>query len=90
MQSQSALTLFVALAHTDLLAMVPRQWMELLPMAGMLQQIKVREVLPAPPIVFFRRTGLPLTPSATFLVDMLYCAARGRSERRKAQHRTGR
>lgn len=79
-QSQSALTLFVALAHTDILAMAPRQWMEFSPMAGMLQEIKIRETLPAPPIVFVRRTGLPLTPAAMFLVDMLWRAASQREK----------
>jgi LysR substrate binding domain len=37
LQSQSALTLIVTLAHTDLLAMVPVQWMDFAPMAGILQ-----------------------------------------------------
>jgi len=75
LQSQSALTLMVVLAYTDLLAMVPVQWMEFAPMAGILQTIQVREMLPAPAIVLIHRAGLPLTPAATFLVDMLRRAA---------------
>ena len=71
MQSQSALTLIVTLLSTDLLAMVPVQWMEFAPTAGILQAILVREVLPAPRIVLIRRSGLPLTPAATVLVDLL-------------------
>jgi LysR family transcriptional regulator of abg operon len=74
-QSQSALTLMVVLAYTDLLAMVPVQWMEFTPMAGILQSIQVREALPAPAIVLIHRAGLPLTPAATCLVDMLRRAA---------------
>lgn len=70
-QSQSALTLMVTLAHTDLLAMVPRQWLDFAPMAGTLQAIALREALPAPSIVLIRRARLPLTPAATYLVDML-------------------
>ncbi len=75
LQSQSALTLMVSLACTDLLAMVPVQWMDFAPAAGALQAIPVREALPAADIVLIRRAALPLTPAATYLVDMLRKAA---------------
>ena len=71
LQSQSALTLMVALANSDLLAMVPVQWIEFAPMWGLLEAIKIREALPAPTIVLIHRIGLPLTPAATYFVDML-------------------
>ncbi len=71
LQSQSALTLMVSLACTDLLAMVPVQWMDFAPAAGALRAIEVREVLPAADVVLIRRAALPLTPAATYLVDML-------------------
>ncbi len=71
LQTQSALTLIVSLAHSDLLAMVPIQWTEFAPTAGFLQAIQVLEALPAPAIVLVRRAGLPLTPAATFLVDLI-------------------
>lgn len=74
LQSQSALTLIVSLACTDLLAMVPVQWMDFVPMAGVLQRICVRETLPAADIVLIRCATLPLTPAATSLADMLRCA----------------
>ena len=75
LQSQSALTLMVALSHTDLLAMAPIQWMAFEPTAGILQTIRVAEALPAPPIVLIRRGDLPLTPAATFLLDLMMRAA---------------
>lgn len=75
LQSQSALTLIVTLAYTDLLAMVPIQWMAFEPTVGILEAIPVREALPAPTIVLIHRAGLPLTPAATCLVDMLRKAA---------------
>ncbi len=75
LQSQSALTLIVSLAYTDLLALVPVQWMEFAPTSGILQAIPIKEVLPAPAIVLIHRAGLPLTPAATCLVDMLRNAA---------------
>ncbi len=71
LQSQSALTLIVSIAYSDLLAMVPVQWMAFAPTAGVLQTIRVREALPAPAIVMIRRTGFPLTPAATYLADLM-------------------
>jgi LysR family transcriptional regulator, regulator of abg operon len=71
LRSQSAVTLIITLANTDLLAMVPVQWNGLLAINGALAPIPVREVLPAPTIVSVRRAGLPLTPAAEFLLDLL-------------------
>ena len=71
LQSQSLLTLLVTLANTDLLAMVPVQWLAFTPIANILQAIPVKEVLPAPAIVLIQRTGLPSTPAATYFVDLL-------------------
>jgi hypothetical protein len=71
LRSQSAVTLMVTLANTDLLAMVPIQWTDLVAASGALAPILVKEVLPAPAIVTVRRAGLPLTPAAEFLLDLL-------------------
>ncbi len=81
LQSQSALTIIVSLAYSDLLAMVPIQWMAFAPTAGVLQTIRVREQLPAPTVVLIRRAGLPLTPAASFLADLLRKAAPRQSAR---------
>jgi LysR family transcriptional regulator, regulator of abg operon len=71
LRSQSALTLMIALASSDLLAMVPIQWIEFSETSDTLAPIIVKETLPAPPIVTVRRAGLPLTPAAEFLLDLL-------------------
>jgi LysR family transcriptional regulator, regulator of abg operon len=71
LQSQSALTLAVVLANSDLLAMVPEQWTEFPPFAGYLSIIRVKETFRAPPIVAIRRRELPLTPAAEHLLDLL-------------------
>ena len=71
LQSQSALTLIVALTTTNLLAMVPTQWQGFAALAGTLQAIPVREALPAPDIVLVRRAGLPLPPAAAALATLL-------------------
>jgi DNA-binding transcriptional LysR family regulator len=71
LRSQTALTLIVSLANTDLLAMVPVQWTSFDVTARALAPILVREKLSAPPLVMIRRGGLPLTPAAEFFVDLL-------------------
>jgi LysR family transcriptional regulator, regulator of abg operon len=71
LRSQSALTLMVALACSDLLAMVPIQWTDFAAAGETLMPIRVRELLPAPTIVAVRRAGLPLTPAAEHFLDLL-------------------
>ena len=61
----------VALANTDLLTMVPIQWTQFSAVSESLAPIRVKEVFPAPSIVIIRRAGLPLTPAAEFLLDLL-------------------
>lgn len=79
-QCQSALTLITCLANSDLLAMVPIQWSAYALTRGALGVIEVEEELAAPPIVVVQRAGFPLTPAATFLLDLM----------RRAQARMGR
>ncbi|MEY2843099.1 MAG: hypothetical protein RI920_1136 [Pseudomonadota bacterium] len=71
LQAGSAFSLMVALAQTDLLAMLPRQWEDFPLTADALQVIPVKEVLPAPDIVLIRRPDLPLTPAGEHLVDLM-------------------
>jgi DNA-binding transcriptional LysR family regulator len=82
LQSQSALTLIVCLANSDLLTMVPKQWTRFPIIEGTLVPIAVREKLPAPPIVVICRAGLPLTPAAEALLDLM------RPKRRERQAST--
>lgn len=70
LRGRSALTLISALQGNDLLALVPIQWLGFDLMKGVLQSIDIVEPLPAPPIVCIRRRDLPLTPAATFLLDL--------------------
>jgi LysR family transcriptional regulator of abg operon len=68
---QSALTLMTCIANSDLLAMVPIQWTEFALTKGVLSVINVKEELAAPPMVLIKRTDLPLTPAATYLLDLM-------------------
>ena len=79
-RSQSALTLMMCLSSTDLLAMVPVQWSDFVQTWTSLATLDVTEELAAPPIVVVTRSDLPLTPAATYLLDlMLRASARARA-----------
>lgn len=71
LQSQSALTLMVSLANSDMLTMVPVQWTQFPAIANMLAAIPVKETFRAPSIVVVRRGELPMTPAAEYLLDLL-------------------
>lgn len=71
LRARSAMSIMVALASSDLLAMLPVQWSEFPLTRDTLQVIPVREVLPAPSIVMIRRTDLQLTPAAECFCDIL-------------------
>ncbi len=71
LRAHSGLSVMVALAQTDLLAMLPRQWLDCAQTRDQLATIAVQEALPAPDIVLVRRPDLPLSPPAEFLCDVL-------------------
>jgi LysR family transcriptional regulator of abg operon len=71
LRARAAMSIRVALAYSDLLAMLPVQWGEFPLTRDALQIVRVREPLPAPDIVLVRRPDLPLTPAAEFLCDTL-------------------
>ncbi|MDZ5461134.1 LysR family transcriptional regulator [Azohydromonas lata] len=71
LQAASALSLMVALASTDLLALLPRQWSDFALAREALQVIPIADSIPAPTIVMIRRPDLPLTPAAEFFSDLL-------------------
>ena len=71
MQAHSALTFLYAVAHSDLLIMLPAQWDQSPLARDVLQRIHVREHLPAPPICIVHRTGMPLTPAGMHFCDLV-------------------
>lgn len=70
MKSHSALTFLVSIVYSDLLMMLPVQWIQS-PLFHAVRPILVRETLPAPPICLVRRAGMPLTPAGEFMCDLL-------------------
>ncbi|HEY0747102.1 MAG TPA: LysR substrate-binding domain-containing protein [Steroidobacteraceae bacterium] len=71
MQAHSALTMIMAAAHSDLLAMMPQQWRDSPWSNELLQVIEVEELLTAAAMHIVKRTRLPLTPAAEYLCDLL-------------------
>lgn len=60
---------------SDLLAMLPQQWLGFAQRTRLLQQIRLAEELAAPAICMVHRVRLPLTPVAEHLSDLLQRAA---------------
>lgn len=75
MQASSAMNLAVIVATSDLLAPVPRQWMEIIRATGLMERIAVSNVSKAPRICAVRRANIPLTPASEFLNDLANRAA---------------
>ena len=71
MQTQSALSVIMAVAYSDALCMLPVQFTEFELTKKALVQIPIDELLPASPIVLVRRAGLSLTPAAECFADLL-------------------
>lgn len=71
MQAHSTLTFLVALVSSDLLMMLPVQWVQSALLRDQVQAIPVLEALPAPPVCLVHRIGLPLTPAAEYFCDMM-------------------
>ena len=71
LRARSAMSMMVALAHSDLLALLPIQWAQFPMTRNTLQTIQIAEALPAPAIVLIRRPDLPLTPAAEYFCDLM-------------------
>lgn len=70
LKSHSTLTFLTTMVYSDMLMVMPVQWTQS-PLFSMVQQIPVRELLPAPPICVVSRASMPLTPAAEYFLDML-------------------
>jgi LysR family transcriptional regulator of abg operon len=80
-EATSALSSLIVVANTDLLAMLPRQYLRYPGMSELLQPIRIKEKLNAPDICLVTRSGLPLTPAAEFFSDLIRRTAVAESRR---------
>ncbi|KAF1021956.1 MAG: HTH-type transcriptional regulator TsaR [Paracidovorax wautersii] len=71
LQARTALSMMVTLTSTDLLALLPMQWVGFAQLRASVQPILLDEQLAAPDIVLIRRSGLPMTLAAEHLCDLL-------------------
>ena len=70
LNARSALITLLALANSDLLTVLPRQWLDLPLLAGVVEPLALPP-LSAAPIAIVRRKDMPLTPIAEYLCDMM-------------------
>ena len=80
MHTRSALMTLLSVANSDLLTVLPAQWLEFAPTADRIEVIELDEPLSAAPVCVVRRGDLPLTPLAEKMCDLT----------RKAGHNYGR
>ena len=80
-EATSALSALIVVANTDLLAMLPRQFLRYPGISQLLHPIYVKERLKAPDICLVTRSGLPLTPAAEYLSDLIRRTAMAESRR---------
>lgn len=76
LRGQSSLTVMIAASNTDLLAMLPQQFLTLPGTQAMLDTISVRETLTSPVIYTVRRAQSILTPAAQYFHDLMFEAAK--------------
>lgn len=70
MHTRSALMTLLAVANSDLLTVLPVQWLELPATADWVQVIPLANSLHAAPMCIIRRGDVPLTPMAEHLCDL--------------------
>lgn len=69
--ARSVLVTMLTVANSDLLAILPRQWLDYEPTASNVAPLKMFAPLPAPSVYLARRRDLPLTPMAEHLADLI-------------------
>jgi LysR family transcriptional regulator of abg operon len=71
MHTRSAIMTLLAVANSDLLTVLPIQWLELAATADRVTMLHLADDLHAAPMCIVRRGDLPLTPMAEHLCDLV-------------------
>ena len=69
--TRSALQIVLAVATSDLLTVVPKQWLELPALNDSINALSSVRPMPAAPVCLVRQSGAPLTPLAEYLCDLI-------------------
>lgn len=69
--ARSALVVMLAIADSDLLTVLPHQWLDYPATADRIMAFSSLPPLPAPAICIARRVDVPLTPMAEYLYDLV-------------------
>ncbi len=69
--ARSALVTVLTVANSDLLTILPQQWLEATVNQGFFEALDLDQPLISAPICIVRRHGLPLTPMAEHLCDQM-------------------
>jgi hypothetical protein len=76
MHTTSTLMTVLAITNSDLLSLLPVQWLEAAFTRDIVQPIAVEDVIfPCAPLCIIRRSDVPLTPVAEHLCDLAHKAA---------------
>ena len=75
LHARSALVTLLAVANSDLLTILPAQWIDFPLMANLVAPVLLDEPLPKVPICIVRRRDMPLTPLAEVFCNLMRRAA---------------
>ena len=87
LHARSALITLLAVANSDLLTILPQQWLDFQPTANLFDALDLQETLMVAPICIVRRQDMPLTPLAERFSDLMRRAAENYVRRRDAESR---
>jgi DNA-binding transcriptional LysR family regulator len=85
MHTRSALMTLLSVANSDLLTVLPAQWLEFSATAQWVDVINVTDSLHAAPVCIVRRADLPLTPMAEHLCDLVRKAGSNYGRKQKTR-----
>ena len=74
-RAQTALSMISVASSSDLMALLPQQWLVFAMRSRLLSHVAISEQIAAPPICIVHRGNLPLTPVAERLCDLFRRAA---------------
>lgn len=77
-RAHSSMSMIMVASSSDLLTLVPQQWLGFGRETGRLAHIELDETIAAPPICLVTRSSLPLAPAAEHLADLFRRAALNR------------